>query len=223
MLRHEVTMRVQHGGGHLQSGWIQRAVVVERDQVGSVEGWASCDKWPLYGDASIAIMGRIFRPELASKARVAIVVSRFNEPLTQQLLEGALAKLHGCDGQADVYWVPGAFEIPQACAWLLEGAGSRARPEAGGAPERPPSSNYQGICTLGCLIRGETDHYSILASEVTRRLGELSTRGDVPLAFGVLTCRTLEQAQERADPQREDKGGEVMQALLEMVDLRKAL
>jgi 6,7-dimethyl-8-ribityllumazine synthase len=133
------------------------------------------------------------------------VVSRFNEQLTAQLLQGALAKLHAYDGQADVYWVPGAFEIPQACAWLLG------------------DEKYRGICTLGCLIRGETDHYSVLASEVTRRLGGLSCSGEVPLAFGVLTCRTLEQAQERADPAREDKGGEVMQALLEMIDLRKAL
>jgi 6,7-dimethyl-8-ribityllumazine synthase len=151
-------------------------------------------------------MGRIFRPEPASGARVAIVVSRFNEPLCAQLLEGALAKLHAHDGQADVYWVPGAFEIPQACVWLLAG-----------------ETRYAGLCTLGCLIRGETDHYGVLASEVTRRLGELSVKGEVPIAFGVPTCRTLEQAQERADPQREDKGGEVMQALLEMIDLRKTL
>lgn len=151
-------------------------------------------------------MGRVFRPEPANGARVAIVVSRFNEPLTAQLLEGALAKLHVQKGQADVYWVPGAFEIPQACGWLLNS-----------------DKRYSGICTLGCLIRGETDHYGVLASEVTRRLGELSCRDEVPVAFGVLTCRTLEQAQERADPAREDKGGEVMQALLEMIDLRKAL
>jgi len=150
-------------------------------------------------------MGRIFRPEPAGGARVAIVVSRFNEPLTSQLLEGALAKLHEHDGQADVYWVPGAFEIPQACSWLLERA------------------SYAGLCALGCLLRGETDHYSVLATEVARRLGELSVRAEMPLAFGVLTCRTLEQAEVRADPQRENKGGEVMGALLEMVDLRKAL
>src|SRR3954469_24321750 len=80
-------------------------------------------------DGSIAAMGRIFRPEPASGARVAIVVSRFNEGLTAQLLEGALAKLHAHEGQADVYWVPGAFEIPQACSWLMEGAGPSARPE----------------------------------------------------------------------------------------------
>jgi 6,7-dimethyl-8-ribityllumazine synthase len=165
-------------------------------------------------------MGRILRPEPATGARVAIVVSRFNEALTQQLVAGALAKLHAHEGQADVYWVPGAFEIPQACSWLLGRADSLVgQPQAG----RNAGPTYHGICTLGCLIRGETDHYSVLASEVTRRLGELSCKGEVPIAFGVLTCRTLEQAQERADPAREDKGGEVMQALLEMVDLRKAL
>src|SRR5687767_6348994 len=165
-------------------------------------------------------MGRIFRAEPAANAKVAIVVSRFNEPLTAQLLEGALARLQQHDGQADVYWVPGAFEIPQAVAWLLSGSDTPAGQLAGAARSLGPV--YAGICTLGCLIRGETDHYSVLASEVTRRLGELSLQG-TPIAFGVLTCRTPEQAAERADPAREDKGGEVMQALLEMIDLRRAL
>ena len=73
------------------------------------------------------------------------------------------------------------------------------------------------------MIRGDTDHYSVLASEVTRRLGELSCKGGSPIAFGVLTCRNPQQAEERADPARENKGGEVMQALLEMIDLKKAL
>jgi 6,7-dimethyl-8-ribityllumazine synthase len=201
-----IAVRVEHSARDLDPCGVERAVVVKGNELCCVEWGMRTDGDLFYGDGSIAAMGRIFRPEPSAKACVAIVVSRFNEALCAQLLEGALAKLHEYDGQADVYWVPGAFEIPQACNWLLA-----------------ENSNYKGICTLGCLIRGDTDHYSVLASEVTRRLGELSCAGAVPIAFGVLTCRKLEQAEERADPARENKGGEVMQSLLEMIDLKKAL
>jgi 6,7-dimethyl-8-ribityllumazine synthase len=149
-------------------------------------------------------MGEVYRYEPAHGVRVAIVVSRFNERLTAQLLDGALAVLAQHGGDADVFWVPGAFELPQAAAGVSV-------------------LDYAGVLTLGCLIKGDTDHYAVLAAEVTRRLGELSVGLDIPLCFGVLTCQTLEQAELRADPAREDKGGEVMHALLEMVALREHL
>ncbi|MDQ3023649.1 MAG: 6,7-dimethyl-8-ribityllumazine synthase [bacterium] len=210
-------MRFKHSRSDFQPGRVKRTVVIEGDQAGFMKWRMRADSEPLWCDGSIAAMGRIYRAEAATSATVAIVVSRFNEPLTQQLLDGALARLREYEGSADVYWVPGAFEIPQACSWLLE----HSSPDAQAAPMVRP--RYSGICTLGCLIRGETDHYSLLASEVTRRLGELSCSSQVPIAFGVLTCRTMEQAAERADPSKEDKGGEVMGALLEMIDLREAL
>jgi 6,7-dimethyl-8-ribityllumazine synthase len=156
-------------------------------------------------------MGDIHRVRPASRnVRVAIVVAKFNEELTQQLLEGAMARLHDCESaDADIFWVPGAFEIPQAVSWLLS------------EQKRLSETRWHGILALGCLIKGETDHYAVLAAEVTRRLGELSLNNTVPVTFGVLTCQTPEQAQRRADPADENKGGEVMEALLEMISLNR--
>lgn len=163
-------------------------------------------------------MGTVQRPQPAADARVAVVVAQFNEPLTAQLLDGALSVLAQHNGDADVYWVPGAFEIPQAAAWLIGGGeGSSGLADEGVRP------TYDGILTLGCLIKGDTDHYFVLAAEVTRRLGALSVSSAIPLSFGVLTCQTVEQAALRADPARDNKGGEVMTALLEMISLRRSV
>lgn len=139
--------------------------------------------------------------------RIAVVVSRFNGLVTQGLLNGALAELEavtGGIGQADVSWVPGVFEIPQLAARILR------------RTAQDKTWRYSGVLTLGCLIEGETDHYRVLADEVTRRLGELSVASDIPLAFGVLTCRTAEQALARSMPGDGNKGAEAMRALLEM-------
>jgi 6,7-dimethyl-8-ribityllumazine synthase len=139
--------------------------------------------------------------------RLAVVVSRYNALVTQGLLDGALAALAEVTdgaGVADVQWVPGAFELPQVAARLLRrNATDKTWP-------------YRGVLALGCLIEGETDHYRVLADEVTRRLGELSIASDIPLAFGVLTCRTAEQALARSMPGPVNKGAETMRALLEM-------
>ena len=138
--------------------------------------------------------------------RIAIVVSRYNLRVTQGLLNGALAALGEVTddaGLADIHWVPGAFEIPQTVARLLRlNAKDKTWP-------------YRGVLTLGCLIEGETDHYRVLADEVTRRLGAISVESDVPVAFGVLTCRNAEQALARSMPGPVNKGAETMRALLE--------
>ena len=101
----------------------------------------------------------------------------------------------------DTYWVPGCFEIPQTVSWLLEQGG------------------YDGVLALGCLIRGETDHYDYLATEVTRGLGSLSTVSEIPVCYGILTCDNLEQALHRAGSKSGNKGAESMQALIEMINL----
>lgn len=154
---------------------------------------------------------RSFSADLAPLAgqpvRIAIVVSRFNALVTQGLLNGALAELERITsgmGQADVTWVPGVFEIPQIAARILR------------RTAQDKVWRYGGVLTLGCLIEGETDHYRVLADELTRRLGELSITSDIPLAFGVLTCRTAEQALARSMPGSGNKGVEAMRALLEM-------
>jgi 6,7-dimethyl-8-ribityllumazine synthase len=148
-----------------------------------------------------------FTPLSGQALRIAVVVSRFNGLVTQGLLDGAVAELEritGGMGQADVTWVPGVFEIPQIAARILR------------RTAQDKVWRYSGVLTMGCLIEGETDHYRVLADEVTRRLGELSVTSDIPLAFGVLTCRSAEQALARSMPGKGNKGAEAMRALLEM-------
>lgn len=150
-------------------------------------------------------MGNIFRAKLiAEDMRLAIVISRFNELITSQLLGGAmdaLERLAGGECDTDVYWVPGSFELPAVARRLCS------------------SGRYDGVLALGALIRGDTDHYELLASEVTKGLAHVSLKSDIPLSFGVLTCDTLEQALHRAGTKAGNKGAEAMASLIEMVNL----
>ena len=139
--------------------------------------------------------------------RFAIVVSRFNAFITERLLAGALDALHrlGTDRKSiTVVRVPGSFEIPAA-----------ARKLAG-------SKQYGAIICLGCLIRGDTAHYEVIANEVTRGIGQSAQETDVPHAFGVLTCDTLEQAIDRAGLKAGNKGYDAALAAVEMAQLNKA-
>ena len=148
-------------------------------------------------------MGKVFSAEFPlNPVRVAIVVARFNETITTRLLEGAqeALKAHAPAGSdCDVYWVPGAFEIPQTAARLCN------------------SGEYQGVLTLGALIKGGTDHYIVLAHSVGNALQQLSMTSPVPLCFGVLTCEKIEQAFDRAGGKEGNKGAETMEALLRMI------
>lgn len=119
----------------------------------------------------------------AQDLRLAIVASRFNESICDRLLRGALGALkqHGvADEDVDVLRVPGAFELPVAIATLLRGG------------------RYDAVIALGVVIRGETPHFDFVAGECARGLSQLSIDFGVPIAFGVLTTDTLEQALERA-------------------------
>ena len=113
----------------------------------------------------------------------AIVVSRFNSFITERLLDGALLALRQAGAAKDditVVRVPGAFEIPSAARQLAA------------------SGKYDAIVCIGCLLRGDTLHYDVIANEVTRGIGQSAQETGVPHAFGVLTCDTLEQAIDRA-------------------------
>lgn len=138
----------------------------------------------------------------ASGLRFAIVVSRFNAFITDKLLSGAVDAIvrHGGDPDAiDVFKVPGTWELTQI-----------ARAVAA-------SDRFDGIIALGCLIRGGTDHYDLLAAEVTKGLAQVGTDSGVPLAFGVLTCDTIEQAIERAGTKAGNKGFDAAVACIELV------
>jgi 6,7-dimethyl-8-ribityllumazine synthase len=123
----------------------------------------------------------------ASGLRVAVVVARFNDLVTSKLLSGCLDCLsrHGIDtsdssAQLDVAWVPGSFEIPLVAQRLAQ------------------SGRYQVVITLGAVIRGDTPHFDVVVSEVSKGVAAVSRDSGVPVIFGVLTTDTMQQALERA-------------------------
>ena len=147
----------------------------------------------------------------AQGMRVALVATRWNGELVEQLLEGAQKALTERKAAGvEVYRCSGVFELAPLAARVARKGG------------------IDGIVALGCLIRGGTDHYRVLCDEVTRALGALALEcgtnpRPVALAFGVLTGETLEQAQERADPRRADKGGEAALACLDQIHALRAV
>lgn len=136
--------------------------------------------------------------------RFLLVVSRFNELVTERLLEGARSCLlqNGvAEEDVDVLEVPGAFEIPGAVGVALRHA------------------RYDGIVALGCVIRGETPHFDYVAGEAARGIQSLATTHDTPIGFGVLTTDTRDQALARAGGDRGNKGWETALTTLEMATL----
>jgi 6,7-dimethyl-8-ribityllumazine synthase len=135
---------------------------------------------------------------------VAVVVARFNQTVTQRLLDGALDGLvrHGVAfDDIDVAWVPGAWELPAAARRLLG------------------SDRYTALIALGAVIRGETPHFDYVSGEASRGLAQVSAEFDVPVGFGVLTCDTMQQADDRAGGAHGNKGWDAALAALEMADL----
>ena len=130
-----------------------------------------------------------------------IVISRFNDLITQQLLKGAIDCLIRHDvAELDihVYWVPGAFEIPQVLKQIEK-------------------NNYNAIITLGALIRGNTPHFDIISNQVIKEISNAACK--IPISFGVLTTDTQEQAIERAGSKAGNKGVEAALSALEMANL----
>lgn len=141
-----------------------------------------------------------------SGLRVTLLVTRFHSELTDRMASAARATLieHGlAEADIEVVRVPGAWELPYA-AQLIARTGS---PDA--------------IVALGCVIRGDTPHFDFVAGEASRGLMEVSLAERVPVTLGLLTTDTRAQAEERADPARQNKGREVALAALEMARLRR--
>ena len=144
----------------------------------------------------------------ASAFRFAVIVSRFNEAVTGSLRDSALAALKDAgavDSHVQVLSVPGAFEIPQA---------ARAAAESG---------RFDAVVCLGCIIRGETPHFDYIASAVAHGITDAAGETGVPMAFGVLTTDTVEQAEARSGPGPDNKGREAAAAAIEMAALYKSL
>jgi len=152
-------------------------------------------------------MGKVFEGKLDGRGlRVGIIVSRFNDLITERLLEGALDRLRRSnvsEEETDVYWVPGAFEIPKMAKRIAEGG------------------RYDGVIALAAVIRGATPHFEYLASEVTKGLAKVNLDSDVPVAFGVITADTIDQAVERAGTKHGNKGAQAAETLIEMANLLK--
>jgi len=143
-------------------------------------------------------------------ARLLVVCARFNAHVVSLLRAGALAALDRLGASADVIETPGALEIAAAAAIALEAA------EAAGAP-------YDGVVALGCVIRGETYHFEIVANESARALTDLSVSRRLPLGNGILTVENEEQALVRADPKQGDKGADAALAALSLIRLKRGL
>jgi 6,7-dimethyl-8-ribityllumazine synthase len=129
-------------------------------------------------------------PDCAGR-RFAIVAARFYPEIADRLVEGAKKALHDCNVAADhvsVYDVPGCFEVPVACRNLIE------------------TARFDALIALGAVVRGETPHFDFVAGECARGIMDVQLATGVPIGFGILTTENLVQAEERADPQRGNKG-----------------
>ncbi|MCD6288688.1 MAG: 6,7-dimethyl-8-ribityllumazine synthase [Candidatus Hydrogenedentes bacterium] len=141
---------------------------------------------------------------LAENKSFGIVVSRFNEFISGKLLEGAIdcLKRHGVDDESvDVAWVPGSFEVPIV------------------AKRMAASGKYDAVICLGAVVRGATPHFDYIAAEVSKGIATAAISTDVPIAYGIITCDTLEQAVERADTKMGNKGFDAAATAIEMANL----
>ena len=152
---------------------------------------------------------RIFEGNLIGKGlKFGVVVSRFNEFFSGKLLEGAQDALlrHGVlDGDIDVAWTPGSFEIPLVAQKMAE------------------SKKYDAVICLGAVIRGGTPHFDYIAAEVSKGIANVGLKTGVPIIFGVITTDTLEQAIERSGTKDGNKGFDAAVNAIEMANLMKSI
>jgi len=154
-------------------------------------------------------MPRIIEGNLSAKGlKVAIVVGRFNDFISERLVDGALDTLlrsGAADGDIDVVKVPGSFEIPVAAKTLARGGA------------------YDAILCLGCVIRGATPHFDYVAGEAAKGVARVSLDFETPISFGIITAENLEQAIERAGTKSGNKGRDAALTAIEMANLLKTL
>ncbi|HWQ76366.1 MAG TPA: 6,7-dimethyl-8-ribityllumazine synthase [Syntrophomonas sp.] len=153
-------------------------------------------------------MTKIFEGKLiGDKQRFGIVVSRFNEFITNKLLSGCLDTLvrHGvAQDDIDIAWVPGAFEMPLAA-------------------QKMAAKDYDAVICLGAVIRGATPHFEYVSAEVTKGIAQVGLNTGKPVIYGVITADTIEQAIERAGTKAGNKGADAAATAIEMVDLFKQI
>ncbi|MCD6530990.1 6,7-dimethyl-8-ribityllumazine synthase [bacterium] len=150
-----------------------------------------------------------YKGEFGGKdVKIAIVISRFNDFISSKLLDGALDYLmrQGVyHNQIDIYWVPGAFEIPLVAKKVAK------------------TKKYHGIICLGAVIRGDTPHFNFVAAEATKGIAQVMLSEEIPVAYGILTTDNVDQAIERAGTKAGNKGWQAAEAVLEMISLLKKI
>ncbi|MFQ5720941.1 MAG: 6,7-dimethyl-8-ribityllumazine synthase [Candidatus Aminicenantales bacterium] len=150
---------------------------------------------------------QIYQGKLQAKGlKIGLIVSRFNQFISDRLLEGALdalQKLGAEDKDLSVYKVPGSFEVPLMAKKLAQ------------------TGKVEGLICLGTLIRGDTPHFDFLSAEVTKGLAQISVEEGIPIAFGILTVENIEQGIERAGTKAGNKGYEAALSLVETISLIK--
>ena len=142
----------------------------------------------------------------AAGLKIGIVISRFNQFISERLLEGALDALHKMGAEEkdiSIYKVPGSFEIPVLAKKLAK------------------SGKVDGILCLGALIRGDTPHFDFLSAEVTKGLAQIAMEDGIPVSYGILTVDTIEQGIERAGTKSGNKGYDAAFSLVETLNLLK--
>lgn len=146
--------------------------------------------------------------KLDGSEKVAVINARFNHIITDRLVEGAkdsFIRHGGNEKNLDIILVPGAFELPLALKKVLDGG------------------KYDAVCCLGAVIRGATPHFDYISAEATKGIASAALQSGKPVAFGVLTTDTIEQAIERAGSKVGNKGAEAMTTVIEMINLYKKL
>lgn len=141
-------------------------------------------------------------------SKIAIVVADFNESVTHNLAAGAvptLTKFGIADENINVYHVPGAFEIPFLVQKLIN------------------ANKFDGIMTLGAVIKGDTDHYNLICQNVTNAIMQENLTAKIPVTFGILTTDNIEQAMQRAGLKMGNEGSSTAQSLLEMISLSRQI
>lgn len=153
-------------------------------------------------------MANVFEGKLiGDNQRFGIIVSRFNEFITNKLLSGCLDTLirHGVDRDSiDIAWVPGAFEMPLAAQKMVK-------------------RDYDAVICLGAVIRGATPHFEYVSAEVTKGIAQVGLNTGIPVIYGVITADTIEQAIERAGTKAGNKGSDAAITAIEMVNLFQEL
>jgi 6,7-dimethyl-8-ribityllumazine synthase len=145
----------------------------------------------------------------ANAKTILVIEARYYEKIADDMVRGAEPVFAEAGYGIERLPVTGVFEVPATCEMAIA------------AGDKDPHKKYAGIMALGCVIRGETDHYDHICRESSRALMDITTNHLFPLGFAILTCENMKQAEVRADPAGKNKGAEAASAVLRMIELRR--